>query len=260
MDHSLRKITTFGIVFVIFLLSGLYFASGAMTWVAHSSLPHSFLQSVATVLAFFVGSAALYRFYSEQSTNYMLLFVGVGFIGTTVIDAFHTIVTASWFLKTFPNTHHTVVEWSWLSTRIFLAALMILSLFGLYKEKADGPVNTRPIYILVSILTFFILVVFILVNVPLPVYPEKFITHPLELVPGVLFLVALIGYLAKGNWRTDKFEYWIVLFLITSVACQFVYIDLSKKSHDMLYIGAHVLKIISYGMVYLGVTSKDAAQ
>jgi hypothetical protein len=257
MDHTLRKITTFGVVFVIFFLSGLFLNSGAITWVSHSSLPHSFLQSVATVLAFFVGSGALYRFYSEQSGNYMLLFIGVGFMGTTVIDAYHTIVTASWFLKTFPNIPHTAVEWSWLSTRTFLAALLIFSLIGVYRDKTAGPVNPKPIYIGVTILTFLILVVFILVSVPLPTYPDRYITHPLELIPGFLFVIALIGYLAKGNWKTDKFEYWIVLFLITSVASQFFYIDLSHKPHDILYIGAHVLKIISYGMVYLGVTSKN---
>lgn len=256
MDHTLRKITTFGIVFVFFLLCGLFLNSGAITWVSHTSLPHSFLQSVATVLAFFVGAAALYRFYSEQSGNYMLLFLGVGFIGTTVIDAYHTVVTASWFLKTFPNIPHTAVEWSWLSTRMILAALLIFSLLGLYRDKAAGPVNPKPIYIGVSILTVFVLLVFILVKVPLPIYPERYITHPLELIPGVMFIIALIGYLAKGNWRTDKLEYWIVLFLITSISTQFFYIDLSHQSHDALYIGAHVLKIVSYGMVYLGVTSK----
>jgi hypothetical protein len=217
---------------------------------------HSLLQSVATVISMFVGAAALYRFYTESTGNYMLLFIGVGFIGTTVIDAYHTMVTASWFIKTFPTIPDTVIEWSWLSTRLFLSLLLLFSLFGLHREKSSGAVPVKAIYYGLTILTLFVLAIFIFVPVHMPLHPEKLIARPFELIPGFIFLITLIGYLWAGKWKTDELQFWIVLFLIASMCTQFFYIDLSKKAHDLLYIGAHAMKIISYGFVYLGVTSK----
>lgn len=256
MDQSHKKVAIFIIAFIIFFLGGVLLNSGLITWSTHSSLMHSLLQSIATVFALFVGAAALYRFYTEATGNYMLLFIGVGFIGTTVIDAYHTMVTASWFIKMFPNVPHTVIEWSWLSTRLFLALLLLFSLFGLSREKSSGSVPVKGIYYGLTILTLFVLGVFIFVTVPMPLYPEKLIARPLELIPGVVFLITLIGYLWKGNWKTDELQFWIVLFLIASMCTQFFYIDLSKRAHDLLYIGAHAMKIVSYAFVYLGVTSK----
>jgi hypothetical protein len=59
----------------------------------------------------------------------------------------------------------------------------------------------------------------------------------------------------KGAWKTDKFEFWMVLFLISSIALDLFFMDLSKRSHDLQYLTAHGMKIIGYGMVYLGITS-----
>ncbi len=258
MDHSASRTTTFIILFSIFFLGGVF--ADIFTWSAHSTLTHSLLQSVATVLALFCGSAALYRFYNEQNKNNMLLFIGVGFMGTTVMDAYHTVVTANWFLKTFPNVPETVIEWSWLSTRAFLSILLVLGMPSMFREKATTPAHAKIIYGMVSVLTLLILVLFMFVKIPLPIYPEQFIARPLELIPGALFLMALTGFLIQGHWKTDTLEFWMVLFLITSISCQFFYIDLSKHAHDLQYIVAHIMKIFSYTMVYLGVTSVSPAK
>lgn len=256
MDHARAKMSLFISLSFIFFLGSIFLYTHASTWASHTSLTHSLVQSIATIIAFFVGAAALYNFYSGQSSKYMLLYIGVGFIGTFIIDGYHTILTTSWFIQKFPNVPHTSIEWSWLSTRTFLAVLLFLSTIEFFRGKDNQVVNAKPIYITVGLLTVFILLVFMLVPVPLSIYPNQLIARPLELVPGVIFLITLIIYLYKGGWKTDKLEFWIVLFLIASVATQFFYIDLSKRPHDALYIGAHIMKIISYGMVYLGVTAK----
>lgn len=253
MDQSVSRMTAFIVVFSILFLGGIFAA--LFTWTAHTSLTHSLSQSVATVIALFTGAAALYRYYAEDVKNTTLLFIGVGFMGTTVIDAYHAIVTTAWFAKTFPTIPHTVIEWSWLSTRFFLSILILLGLPSMFRGQSSKQTHGKLIYFLVSFLTLLILFLFTRVHVPLPIEPNDFIARPLELVPGVLFLISLTAYLIQGRWKTDKLEFWMVVFLITSVSCQFFYIDLSKHAHDLQYIAAHVIKIVSYAMVYLGVTS-----
>ncbi len=256
MDITRIRLITFCIVLVVWLGCSIFIqATWLNTWAAHSSLTHSLLQSIATVIALFTGSIALYRYYSGLSGINMMLFIGIGFIGTTVIDAYHAVVTASWFIKAFPHIPPTVAEWSWLATRVFLGVLFLLSLPSLFQNKDAPQGSGKVIYIMVGILTGVILVLFMQLPIPYPVYSDQFIARPLELIPGALFLIALIGYLIKSPWRQESLYYWIVLFLLTSVCTQFFYIDLSGQSHDVLYLAAHLLKILSYGMVYNSVTS-----
>jgi len=262
MSIASKRMTVFLVLIVFyFIVSLLFLVTSINTWIAGSTITHSLIQSVATVLAFFCGTSALYRYYSGQSKSSMLLFAGVGFIATTLIDAYHTVVTASFFKAAYPLIPHSVAEWSWLSTRSFLALLFLMSLPGLFKQSpADGvsvkasKISPKVIYISVAILTILNFLFFVTVRSPYPIYPDHLIARPLEIVAGVIFLFALIGYLVKGDWKTERIAFWMVLFLITSVCEQFFYIGLSKHSMDAEYIGAHVMKIISYGMVYIAVS------
>lgn len=255
METVFKKKLNFYITFIVLVIAAIIARSGIITW-THSSLTHSMLQSVATVIAFFCGTAALYAYYKSEIKSNMLLFIGAGFLGTAVIDAYHTITTTIWFANTFPNVPSTVARWSWLATRVVLSILLLLSLVGATWEKKGKFVNPKTIYISVTIVTIAVLIIFILAPIPFPVYPQYFISRPLELIPGFIFLITLIGYLIRGKWKTDNFEYWLVLCLIANVVCQFAYMDLSKQLFDNMYHSAHIIKIISYSMVYLGITSE----
>lgn len=255
MDYAKVRIATFFIVLAVWLGCSVFIHFSIISgWIAHSSLLHTLLQSIATVVALFTGSIALYRYYTGQA-NPMLLFIGIGFMGTTIIDAYHAFLTASWFKHAFPNIHPSVAEWSWLSTRMFLSILFLLGLFGVSRSQEGQTPSAKTIYVVIGILTGLVLIVFMQLPIEYPVYPERFLARPLELIPGVLFLIALIGFLYKCPWTQEPLFYWIVLFLLTSACVQLIYIDLSKHSHDTLYLAAHFLKILSYGMVYNAVSS-----
>ncbi|MBX7066598.1 MAG: hypothetical protein K1X28_05155 [Parachlamydiales bacterium] len=256
MDYSRVRIITFFIVLAVWIGCSITIElSNISGWIAHSSLLHTLLQSIATVVALFTGSIALYRYYTGQSQIPMLLFIGIGFMGTTIIDAYHAFLTASWFKHAFPNIPPTVAEWSWLSTRMFLSILFILSLPAIFQKKEGAQASSKMIYATIGILTGVILIVFMQLPIAYPVYPDQLIARPLELIPGCLFVITLIGYLAKSPWKSEGLYYWVVLFLLTSACTQLFYIDLSKHSHDTLYLAAHFLKILSYGMAYNAVSS-----
>lgn len=254
MSIASRKIIIYILTFIVLAVVGILIQAAFITAPVHSSLTHSLVQSIATVIAIFVGGAALYRYYVSENKSSALLFIGVAFLATALIDAYHTIVTSMWFIQSFPQVPSAVSRWSWVATRISLSTLLLLSLFNIFEKSKNRHTNEIIIYSVISTLTFVTLFYFMFFSPPFPTYPKAYIARPEELIPGVIFLIVLIGYLKKGKWKTDKLDHWIVLCLITSVVCQFFYMGESKELFDLTYMSSHYLKILSYLMVYMGIT------
>ncbi|HRX81299.1 MAG TPA: PAS domain S-box protein, partial [Pirellulaceae bacterium] len=70
---------------------------------------------------------------------------------------------------------------------------------------------------------------------------------------AIAFLSALMGYLYSGTWRRDDFSHWLVLALIVSVLSEVPVMAQSLRSHDAMFDFAHILKIVSYGCVLVGI-------
>ncbi len=256
MEKVHQKVIAYIVTAIVIIAAAAYCYSGHFFEAMHSSLSHSLLQSIATAIAFFVGIAALYRYYKGGIKSSMLLFVGVAFLATGLVDTYHTIVTSMAFSETFPNLlQPTILRWSWLVTRLFLSVLLLMSLISVFSGKDNQPVNEKLIFGVVGILTIATLIFFSTVPIPFPMYPDRFISRPYELIPGVIFFLALIGYLIRGKWKTDAFEHWMVLCLIASALCQFAFMAESKVIFDTMYHASHVVKIVSYLMVYIGITA-----
>ena len=90
--------------------------------------------------------------------------------------------------------------------------------------------------------------------VPLPraYYPEIFFHRPEEFIPAFFFLVALIGYLRKGKWKSDDFEHWLVLSLIVGFMGQAMFMSFSGQLFDTMFDAAHLLMMVSYIFVLTG--------
>lgn len=79
------------------------------TWQGSTQL-HTIMEAVGTLLAFIVGVFALTRYYSRRSNH--LLYVGTAFIGTSLLDGYHSIVTSSYFSSLFPSAPPSLIPWS----------------------------------------------------------------------------------------------------------------------------------------------------
>ena len=90
--------------------------------------------------------------------------------------------------------------------------------------------------------------------VPMPAayYQQLPFPRPQEFLPALFFLLALIGYLRKGKWKTDVFEHWLVLSLIVGFMGQAMFMSFSGRVFDMMFDAAHLLKNGSYICAMLG--------
>ncbi|HEY6250546.1 MAG TPA: MASE3 domain-containing protein, partial [Candidatus Angelobacter sp.] len=234
-----RRVWTYALAFLALFL-GSFLLHGSR-WEGSAEF-HTLLEAIATLLALITGVMALVRYYARKSSTFLIL--GSGLLGTAFIDAFHTLVTSSFFTWRMPSPLSTLSTWTGITSRFFLAIVMCVSLLVWQRETRNpGAIAAREktVYLVVGACIAICLLCFMFVSLP-PAYLPHFIFHrPLDLAPFLFFGLAAIGYLVKGLWRTDDFENWLVLSLIIAAESHFDYM-FCRKLFDAPYFTAHVIK------------------
>ncbi len=213
---------------------------------------HTLMEVIATVLAFYVGTLALIRFFNQNDA--VFLYIGAGFIGTAVLDGYHTVVTSIYFQAYLPSDNLTLVPWSWVASRMYLSILLALSWYLWYRSRhePESRPNQQRVFGVAAITTIAGMLLFALIPLPSLIYADAWLPRPVDLLPGLFFLIALVGYLNKGNWRTDSFEHWLVLSLIVGFMMQMFFMSFSGQIYDLEFNAAHLFKKLSYILVLIG--------
>ncbi|MFA6971002.1 MAG: PAS domain S-box protein [Gallionella sp.] len=220
-------------------------------WQGSTSL-HTLMELAATLLAAFVGTMALVRFFSRGDAQF--LYVGAGFLGTAMLDGFHAVVTSIYFQPYMPSDNPHLVPWSWIASRLFLSVLLFVSWLLWFRHRDDVSFrpNTKMVMLGTALATITSFLFFAAVPLPSISIEGGLISRPAELLPAIFFFMALTGYLYKGKWRDDQFEHWLVLSLIVGLATQSVYMPFSEQLYDTEFNLAHLLKKLSYILVLIG--------
>ncbi|KAA3597978.1 MAG: hypothetical protein DWQ06_12830 [Calditrichaeota bacterium] len=246
-----KKIQQYLGLFIILLI--IYFFLKDSTWTGGTVELHTIMEAFATSLTMSIGVISIVRFYSKKNNTF--LFIGAGFLGTSFLEGYHMVVTSTFFYEHFPSELSSLSPWSWVAARLFLSILMLLSWWAWKREEKMGDkgiIKENTIYIVIGILTLVSFLFFVFVPLPRAYYPEYFFHRPQEIIPGIFFLLALIGYFKKGHWEKNDFEHWMILFLIISFSSQLIFMTLSGKNFDMMFDVAHLLKKLSYIFVLNG--------
>jgi len=245
-----KRIWTYWGLFAFLVV--LYLLLRPSGWQGSTEL-HTLMDAVATVLAVTAGIIALVHFFANKSN--IFLFVGTGFLGTGVLDGYHAVVTCSWFVTAFPTPPPSLIPWSWNASRIFLAVLMFLSWWTMRRERTlgeRGAVSERTVFLSVGALTLATFLLFAFVPLPRAYYPELFLGRPEELTAAAFFLVALVGFYREGDWKTEAWSFWLILSSIVGFVTQALYMASSVTLFDAMFDSAHMLKIVSYICVLIG--------
>ena len=231
-------------IYSIFLVALIFGASGLRyaDWQGNQTI-HTLFELTATLLACFIGVLSIVRFYTRRSHNFFL--IGLGFLGAAVLDGYHSIIASL----------TTLVPWSWNASRVFLSLMLFLSWYARIREERKGElakINVKRLTILASLLVFLCLILISFLPLPRVYYEEFFMGRPQELIAALFFLLALAGYYKRGSWKTDFFDFWMILSLIAGFVLQAFYMSFSRTLFDPFFDAAHVLKIISYIFVLVG--------
>lgn len=231
----------------------------AMTWRSNGEF-HTLLESFATVLALISGAMALVRYYTRKSSTFLLL--GSGFLGTALLNCYHAAITSSYLAGKTPSALVALTLWSGVTPRLFLSILMWASLPA-WKRDFLRPIPTPKqehwIYAIAATFTVFSFFFFGIVRLRPYYLPYFFVHHPLEVMPAIFFSLAAIGYWRKGTWKTDAFEYWVLLSLFLGTTSYLAYYPCWDKLYDPLYTLGHVLTNLQYGCMLAGLLVNMAA-
>ena len=220
-------------------------------WTSGSAL-HTTMEVGSTLLAIWIGTLSLVRYYSKKLTPFLVL--GVGFLGTAVLDAYHVLVTSDWFAASMPSAPASVIGWSWMTSRMFQAVVVCIAYTAWQREQrlgAAGRLDERRYYWLVGLL---VAVSFIVVGtLPMPpAYGAGVFHRTAEFLPAMLFLAAFAGHYRKQFHQLNGFDFWLMLSMLFSFAAHAMFMSLSERPFDAMFDTAHVLKAISYGVVLWG--------
>ena len=244
------RMITYAMLFLALTVG--YFLLRGSDWVGSTQL-HTVMESVASLLALLVGVLALVRFYAKKNNTF--LFIGTGFVGTAFLDGYHAVVTSSFFADQFPSAPSSLIPWSWIASRLFLALLLWFSCVAWRRESKlgdKGKIGEREVYLIAAGLTILSFLFFAIYPLPRAYYPEIIFHRPEEFIPALFFLAALVGYLRKGLWKIDAFEHWLVLSLIVGFVGQAMFMSFSGQLFDVEFDSAHLLKKVSYIAVLIG--------
>jgi signal transduction histidine kinase/CheY-like chemotaxis protein/HPt (histidine-containing phosphotransfer) domain-containing protein len=221
-----------------------------LTWHVTSEV-HTLLETIANGLALTAGGIALARFYTKKSAFFLLL--GAGLIATACLDGYHAVITSSFMVGHTRSAQWILTPWSGAASRMFLALLMCASLLARRLDEQHAIVTRRTevlAYVFTATWAMACFIAFMCLKLPPPYLPDFFIHRPAELIPGLLFAAALIGYLRQRTW-THRLDSWLVLSLVASVATQ-VAMTSYGSLYDPIYVAAHLLKILSYVLLLNG--------
>jgi signal transduction histidine kinase len=245
-----KRVLAYALTGVGLLLA--FFLVKTSNWQGNKEL-HTIMEVIATLLAVTIGVLALIRYIAKRDNT--ILFIGAAFLGTALLDGYHTVVTSHWFEHLWPSPPPHLLPWSWNASRTFLALAMVLSWRAWHRERKLGDAGAiRPglVFSLVAALPFGAFTIFALLPLPRAYYPEFLIQRPGELLSALFFGLALAGYLKKGAWKEDLLEHWLVLSLIVGFLCQSVFIVNSAQLFDGMFDAAHLLKMVGYHCVLTG--------
>lgn len=246
-----KRTITYIIVLVIHFTVYLYIRDSE--WIGGKNLD-IVMELLAITLAFFIGIVALIRFFSRK--NNTILFIGTGFLGTAFLDLYHAIVSSGLLESYFPSPPSYLMPWSWNASRIYLSFMMMMSWYVWREEHLHGErgrVREKLVFFTSGALTIAVFLFFFYFPLPRAYYPEFLFGRPEEFISAAFFLIALIGYYAKGEWKTGSFDHWLILSLIVGLMGQAMFMSLSRHLYDAMFEVSHLLKIVSYICVLTGV-------
>lgn len=214
---------------------------------------HTLIELCSTVLALLVGVEALIRFFVRQQSE--ILALGLAFLGTGLLDAYHTLATSHYAQTLFPSPPDALIPWSWSASRTFLALFLCLTWVYWRTHNTDHEQERqkqRQLTLLAIVATLASALFFAYVPLGPAHFPDLVFKRPQELITGIFFLIALSFYLRKQFWRSRSLDHWLILALILNVFCQLVFMPFSAELFDAPFILAHLLKLISYALVLVG--------
>ena len=220
-----------------------------------SDIEHFFFEIFGVILSSIIAFFCLNRAFILK--HKISLFIGLGFVASSIIDSLHAIVSIN-FLGDSLFLNYFIPQ-TWVAGRIIDSSMLIVA-FGLYAKfllpakKFDKNKITKKTFTIIGIITIISIgsiFVSLIFPIPLLLLEDSVIHRPLDLLGAGLFLAAAVIFVKmRSNLVQDHFFKGLFAYLIINFFAEII-ISFSSANFNAQFNISHILKIIGYFVVIL---------
>ncbi|MFA6133483.1 MAG: PAS domain S-box protein [Phycisphaerae bacterium] len=216
-----------------------------------TSYSHGTIEWVGAMFAVVAGLAAISRFYVLG--NRLYLFIGLAFLVNGAEDFAHGILSlaGSKWLSADALSHS--IPGTYVTGRLLCGALLVLAPFArrLFGPSSSPGRETAWASGIVLLATLAATTAAFLLPLPRFIHPEWFISRPVDLLAGILFMAAFVVIMREYRRNGYAFYWWLLLAIGADVYGQLA-MSVSKSLYDSPFETAHIYKLIGYLLPLLG--------
>lgn len=209
---------------------------------------HTFIEIFSAVICFGIFMFSINTY--QISKNDFFVFLGIGYVYVGMLEILHAFSYGS--MEIIPGASSDMVSKFWVAARFFEAATLLLSNLFLYKK-----INIQKIR-LFKLIYFFVFVLSILDITTFNIIPKCWDQGQTDfkvvmeyLITAVLVVSFFIYFKAR-----KKMDYNLFFYLELSLILKIIYeicISLYTLRTDAFFSFGHILKVISFFMMYKGI-------
>lgn len=238
---------------ILILLGCIHPLLGQTTYRGSSDL-HATIEMTGALLGLIAGFALVARFYALGNRFYLL--VGLGFGVNAAEDLVHGLLSFEVVhVLTGPPSSGLVqfISCTYVTGRLCLGTLLLLApLVSSVLGESHNP-RRETIWVSTAVLLITAALTAATFGIPLPwfVFPDHFISRPVDLVSAMVFLFVLVLFVRLYVRGRDALTWWIALSLAVNLIGQ-VLMSSSSQLFDSYFDIAHVCKVLGYAAPLLG--------
>ncbi len=209
------------------------------------------VESLSVMKSVVIGIMTLVRYYSLRKP--IFLFVGAAFVCSGLLETQHAITLAGGMAAPI-EAEPFIMLWTWTSSRIFLAVMLILSLRwpDSPAETAKGTISLEiRVFVVASVITLSLKSVSWLTAHGYVVV-QNWNLNFIEAVPTALFVLCIALMLRKGLWRRDAFHHWLIIAMIINVTVGLALTFSLSASMTGASVAAYLMVLLSNTSVFVG--------
>lgn len=222
---------------------------------------HTFIVSFSITIALVTTILSFVDYFIKKNASTPI--VGIALFCAGMLDLVH-IISADQIIN-YQLSDIYISSFTWLFSRVFHALILMfgVSIFLLQRKDTFIEEYKSERYFIGFIGIIFLLLsvnaVLIItdesISTPKMVYPDALISHPYDLIPLALYLIAGFFVFPKFyKQNKNTFSQTLILSLIPSIIAQLHMAFGSKEIYDYHFFAAQILKSVSYFVPFIGLT------
>ncbi len=221
---------------------------------------HAFIEWISICIALIAAVACFIHFYRTKDISAPI--IAIILIFTAVMDIFHVITVSNITLTSSNNSN--LIALTWTIARLFNIVLIVVGIafqYYLHSHKTNNhfsfanSLKTMAFMAIVFSIVASVVINWLLNSESLPdtLYPFALIKKPYDALVLILFILTAV---AIWNWNKSQhsaLKFSLLVAIIPAIFSQFHISFSSTSLYDSEYNIAHILKTISYFILFSGV-------